>query len=296
MGPTADRRAHDPGRLAGRLASRGSTGRPAGMGGHHESAHRVRGRLARLAGRGLPRAPALSPWRLDRRGGRTPAEGARAERAPGRPAGLALGAAARAVPERPHHHPADRGRSVGGAGPGSRGRRHRRDRAVRGAARVRAGVPRRAEHGGAARDGRADRHRPARRRGDRGPGARAGARRPDPAVRGRPGPGRRPAGRGREPPAGGSAAHRRVGAGGEADRPDAGRRAGGRRPHEHGLRRHRRDLRARPRRRHGDRDGDRVRQDRPDAPGRGDRAARRCRRTSRGWARCWPAPRWPSWP
>ena len=50
------------------------------------------------------------------------------------------------------------------------------------------------------------------------------------------------------------------------------------------------------RRRHGNRDEDRVRQGRPDAPGLWFRAARRFRRTSTRWASCWPAPRWPSWP
>ena len=78
--------------------------------------------------------------------------------------------------------------------------------------------------------------------------------------------------------------------------PTAGRRAGGRRPHEHGLRRDRRDLRPRP---GGGRRPPAWRPSSARSPGcsrRSRPAARRCRRTSTRSAARWRGPRWSSWP
>ena len=130
-----------------------------------------------------------------------------------------------------------------------------------------------------------DGHGAARRRGDRGARPRPGARRRGPAAAGRPGAGRLPARRVGQPADRGGRAHRRVGAGREARRaawtvrssPSGDRK-------NMVLRRHGRHLRAGPRGGGRHRHADRVRQDRRDAPGRRDRAARRCRRTSTRWA------------
>ena len=89
-----------------------------------------------------------------------------------------------------------------------------------------------------------------------------------PAGRGRrQDPGRRAPDREREPPDRRGAADRREPAGGEGARADR-RRCRPRRPPQHALRGHGRDLRPRPRRRRRDRDGDRGRPHRRPARGR----------------------------
>ena len=109
--------------------------------------------------------------------------------------------------------------ALGGARPRDRSGRHHGDRALRGAARLRSGVPRRAGDRGAARDGRAHGVRAARRgasrRSRRARSSRATSSCSRPAT-GLPADAR--ADRGRQPAGRGGGAHRRVAAGGEADR------------------------------------------------------------------------------